>query len=80
MAELLDESGSLSFSAVILRRTDVGVKANGVGEEVCWEWECGAGGVCLTGEAMELATTGVATADAGATAVAGALLAILLVG
>lgn len=78
MEELLDESGSVSFSAVILRKTDVGVKANGVGEDVCWEWECD-GGVCLAGDAMELATTGVATAGEAAT-VAGALFAVLLVG
>lgn len=79
MEELLDESGSVSFSAVILRRTDVGVKANGVGEDVCWEWECD-GGVCLAGDAMELATTtGVATAGEAAT-VTGAPFVVLLVG
>lgn len=78
MEELLDASGSLSFSAVILRKTDVGVKANGVGEEVCCEWECD-GGVCLAGDAMELATTGVATAGEAATVV-GALFAVLFVG
>lgn len=78
MEELLDASGSFSFSAVILRKTDVGVKANGVGEEVCCEWECD-GGVCLAGEATELATTGVATAGEAATVV-GALFAVLFVG
>lgn len=78
MEELLDERGSISFSAVILRKTDVGVKANGVGEDVCWEWECD-GGVCLAGDAMALATTGVATAGEAATVV-GALFAMLLVG
>lgn len=76
--ELFDESGSVSFSAVILRKTDVGVKANGVGDDVCWEWECD-GGVCLAGEAKELTTTGVATAAEAAT-VFGALFAVVLVG
>lgn len=79
MEELLVESGSVSFSAVILRNTDVGVNANGVGEDVCWEWECD-GGVCLAGEATELATTGVAIAGAAAMLIGGALFAVLLVG
>lgn len=78
MEELLDDSDSISFSAVILRSTDVGVKANGVGEDVCWEWEC-VGGVCLAGDEMELATNGAATADEAAMVV-GALFAVLFVG
>lgn len=78
MEELLDESDSVSFSAVILRSTDVGVKAKGVGEDVCWEWVCD-GGVCLAGDEMELATTGVVMADEAAI-VAGALFAVVFTG
>lgn len=72
------DSGSVSFSAVIFRSTEVGVNANGVGEEVCCECECD-GGVCLTGDAIELATTGAATAGDGTTVV-GALVTVLLTG
>lgn len=78
LEELLDKSGSVSFSAVILRKTDVGVKANGVGDDVCWEWEC-VGGFCLAGEAKEVATTGVVT-DCEAETIVGALIAVVLVG
>lgn len=52
------------------------MKANGVGEDVCCECECD-GGVCLAGEAIELATTGVVNAGDGTTVV-GALDAVLL--
>lgn len=78
LEELLAVSCSVSFSAVILRSTDVGVNANGVGEEVCCEWEC-EGGVGLAGEAIELAITGAETAGEGTTD-AGAIVAVLLAG
>lgn len=68
LVELLIDSCSVSFSAVIFRRTDVGVNANGVGEDVCCECEC-VGGVCLAGEAIELAITGVVSAGDGTTVV-----------
>uniref|UniRef100_A0A2M4B3P2 Putative secreted protein n=1 Tax=Anopheles triannulatus TaxID=58253 RepID=A0A2M4B3P2_9DIPT len=40
---------SLSWAAVILRSTDVGVKASGVGEATCCGWDCLAGEVAPEG-------------------------------